>query len=230
VQSYCIGKVAGFAVSTALMSAAFGFLPANAQTTVPAAGCFIAPAKLPNADIQAFLASPPALLTRFPSGGLTLSSQVRALAGSSADALAPLLALAKQGSPSQAAAIGAGLARVARSCVSADPQYVAQIQADIADIKLADLETAFTAGLNETQTAAIGGGAGGGGGAAAGGASAIGGGGASNGGASTAADGSSSTPTTVQTFSLRSRTATGTTTSTTTTIIREISCSTPTCS
>lgn len=222
MRSYNVGKVAGIAASAALISMVFGLCPANAQTSVPAAGCFVEPAKLPNSDIQAFLASPQALLTQYPSGGLTLSSQVRALAGSSADALGPLLTLAKQSSPSQAAAIGAGLARVARSCVSVDPEYVAQIQADIADLKLADLETAFTAGLNETQTAALGGGAGGGG-AAAGGASAIGGGGASAGGASAAGDGSSSTPTTVQTFSLRSRAST-------TTIIREISCSNPTCS
>lgn len=213
-----IKNITKIAAAGAIVSAVFGVAGASAQTTAPAAGCFVEPAKMPNADIQAFLDAPDALLTQFPSGGLTLSSQVRSLAGSSADALAPLLALSRQASPSQAAAIGAGLARVARSCVAADPEYVAQIQAEIADVEVAGLETAFTAGLNETQTAALGGGAGGGGAAAGGGASAIGGGGASNGGTSTAGDGSSSTPTTVQTFSLRNVTYTG-----------EISCSNPNC-
>lgn len=212
-----INNITKVAAAGAIISVVFGVAGASAQTNAPAAGCFVEPAKLPNADIQAFLDAPDALLTQFPSGGLTLSSQVRSLAGSSADALAPLLTLAKQASPSQAAAIGAGLARVARSCVAADPEYVAQIQAAIADVEVAGLETAFTSGLNETQTAALGGGAGGGA-AAAGGASAIGGGGASDGGAGTSGDGSTSTPTTVQTFSLRNVTYNG-----------EISCSTPNC-
>ncbi|MGA1830101.1 MULTISPECIES: hypothetical protein [Rhizobium] len=212
-----INNITKVAAAGAIISAVFGIAGASAQTSAPAAGCFVEPAKLPNADIQAFLDAPDALLTQFPSGGLTLSSQVRSLAGSSADALAPLLALAKQASPSQAAAIGAGLARVARSCVAADPEYVAQIQAAIADVEVAGLETAFTSGLNETQTAALGGGAGGGA-AAAGGASAIGGGGASDGGAGTSGDGSTSTPTSVQTFSLRNVTYSG-----------DISCSTPNC-
>lgn len=212
-----INSITKVAAAGAIISAVFGIAGASAQTSAPAAGCFVEPAKLPNADIQAFLDAPDALLTQFPSGGLTLSSQVRSLAGSSADALAPLLALAKQASPSQAAAIGAGLARVARSCVAADPEYVAQIQAAIADVEVAGLETAFTSGLNETQTAALGGGAAGGA-AAAGGASAIGGGGTSDGGAGTSGDGSTSTPTSVQTFSLRNVTYSG-----------DISCSTPNC-
>ncbi len=211
-----IKNITKIAAAGAIISAVFAVAGASAQTSAPAAGCFVEPAKMPNADIQAFLDAPDALLTQFPSGGLTLSSQVRALAGSSADALGPLLTLASQASSSQAAAIGAGLARVARSCVAADPEYVAQIQAAIADVEVAGLETAFTAGLNETQTAALGGGAGGG--AAAAGASAIGGGGASDGGTSTAGDGSTSTPTTIQTFSLRNVTYSG-----------EISCSNPNC-
>lgn len=212
-----IQNITRIAAAGAIISAILSVAGANAQTTAPAAGCFVEPAKMPNSDIQAFLDAPEALLTQFPSGGLTLSSQVRSLAGSSSDALAPLLALARQASPSQTAAIGAGLARVARSCVAADPEYVAQIQAEIAGVELAGLETAFTSGLNETQTAALGVGAGGGA-ATAGGAAGIGGGGASDGGAGTAGDGSASTPTTVQTFSLRNVTYNG-----------EISCSNPNC-
>lgn len=226
MRACCIKSITKIVVAGAMISAVFGGSGASAQTPAPAAGCFVAPAKMPNADIQAFLDAPDALLAQFPSGGFTLSSQVRSLVGSSADALAPLMALAKQASPSQAAAIGAGLARVARSCVAVDPEYVAQIQAEIAEVEVAGLETAFTAGLNETQTAALGGGAAA---AAGGGASAIGGGGASDGGAGTAGDGSSSTPTTVQTFSTRSSSSFFSNGSSTTTIIREISCSNPRC-
>ncbi|MEV4609860.1 hypothetical protein MRBLMR1_004960 [Neorhizobium sp. LMR1-1-1.1] len=222
-----IENITKIAAAGAIISVVFGVASASGQTTAPAAGCFVEPAKMPNTDIQSFLDAPEALLTQFPSGGLTLSSQVRSLAGSSADTLAPLMALAKQASSSQAAAIGAGLARVARSCVAIDPEYVAQIQAQIADVEVAGLETAFTSGLNETQTAALG--AGGGAAAAGGGASAIGGGGASDGGAGTAGDGSSSTATSVQTFSTRSSSSYFSNGSSTTTIIREISCSNPNC-
>lgn len=217
-------RVTGAVGVGALLAGMLFVTPASAQSAVPTAGCFVEPAKMPNSDIQAFLGSPETLLTQFPSGGLTLSSQVRSLAGSSADALQPLMALASRATPAQAAAIGGGLARVARACVATDPEYVATIQAEVASAELSGLETAFTAGLNETQTAAVGAG----GSAAAGpAASAIGGGGTPGGGVNGNGDGSESTATSVQTFSTRSGSSYFSNGSV---ITREISCSNPNCS
>ena len=174
---------------------------ASAQTPSPAAGCFVSPARLADADIAAFLASPDALLTQFASGGLPLANQARALAGSSADTLAPLVALATRGNQTQAAAIGAGLARAARACAATNPQYAAQIQDAVAGSDNQALETAFLAGGNETQTAALGGVAGGGS-AVTGGAGAIGGGGTPGGGANGTGGGASSVASGTSSFSV----------------------------
>ncbi len=181
-------KIAGILVVGTAMSGAISLSGANAQTTTPpAAGCFVAPARMSDADIGAFVAAPDALLAQYSSGGLPLSNQARSLAGSSADTLAPLIALAGKANANQAAAIGAGLARAARACSAVNPDYAAAIQDAVAGSDIQALETAFLAGGNETQTAALGGALGGGGSPTTGGAGAIGGGGASGGGSNGAA-------------------------------------------
>lgn len=189
MKTRTIAKVSGIVLLGAVASGFVGLSAANAQTATPASGCFVSPAKLSDAEISAFLSSPQSLLTQFASGGLPLANQVRALAGSSADALAPIMALAANANPSQAAAIGAGLARAARACATANPEYAAQIQDAVAATGNRALETAFLAGGNDTQTAALGGLAGGGSPTAAG----IGGGGTPGGGANGSADGTNST-------------------------------------
>ncbi|WP_205421293.1 hypothetical protein [Rhizobium terrae] len=198
-----VKKIAGVVVAGTVMSGAIGLSNANAQATAPAAGCFVSPARMADAEIAAFLASPDGLLTQFSSGGLPLSNQARSLAGSSADTLAPLLALAGRGNAAQAAAIGAGLGRAARACAAINPQYASQIQDAVAASGNQALETAFLAGGNDTQTAALGGGALGGGGSATtgGGAAAIGGGGTPGGGTNGAAGGAASTGSGTSSFS-----------------------------
>jgi hypothetical protein len=185
-----ISNISSIAFAAALVSSVTVLSSAHAQSSSPSAGCFVAPAKMSDADIGAFLTAPDNLLAQFASGGLPLSNQARSLAGSSADALSPLIALAAKANPGQAAAIGAGLARAARACATVNPEYASRIQDAIADSGNKALETAFLAGNNETQTAALGG-ALGGGGSATGGAGAIGGGGTpgggTNGGAGTTA-------------------------------------------
>lgn len=177
-----VTKIAGILLAASVMSGAFGLSVAEAQTAVPAEGCFVDPARMPEAEISAFLASPDSLLAQFASGGLPLSNQARSLAGSSADALPVLIALAAKANASQSAAIGAGLARAARACAGVNADYAAMIQDAVAGSENRALETAFLAGGNETQTAAIGGGLSGGGSATTGGAGAIGGGGSPGGG------------------------------------------------
>ena len=193
----------GKIVCSIVGSAILGVLAASevsAQAAPPAAGCFVLPARLSDAEISSFLASPDGLLTQFSSGGLPLSNQVRALAGSSTDTLSRLVALASRASAGQAAAIGAGLARAARACAAVNPQYAAQIQDAVAGAGNQALETAFLAAGNETQTAALGGPTAGG--SAVTGAGAIGGGGTPGGGTNGAAGGASSVGSGVANFSV----------------------------
>jgi hypothetical protein len=187
-----ISNIASIAFVTALFSGVAGVSPVQAQTVSPTAGCFVAPARMSDAEISAFLAAPDSLLTQFSSGGLPLSNQARSLVGSSADALSPLIAVAAKANPGQAAAIGAGLARAARACATVNPEYASRIQDAIADSGNKALETAFLAANSETQTAALGG-ALGGGGSATGGAGAIGGGGTPGGGSNGSAGTTAST-------------------------------------
>ena len=148
-----------------------------------ASACFVAPAKLSDDKVAAFMASPSAILTTYAAGGLPMANEVRALAGSSADTLDALIALVSQASSPQKAAIGAGLARAAKACAGVSPDYAALIQEKIAGVNSPELVTAFLSASNDVQTAALGGGATGG---AAGGA----GGGAGGLGGSAGADGS----------------------------------------
>jgi hypothetical protein len=167
-------------IATAVLGFAFsgyGVSPVYSQTT-PSAGCFLSPAKLGDGDVARFVAAPTSLLSEYSQGGLPMSSRVRALAGSSADTLAPILGLVPSANDPQIAAIGSGLARAAAACASADLPYATRIQEEVALLGNAALETAFLAGADEIQTAAIGGA----GGAAGGGVGGIGGGGVAGGG------------------------------------------------
>ena len=158
MPKFFISNIAGIALVTALVSGIADLSSAHAQSALPTAGCFVAPARMSDAEISAFLAAPESLLSQFSSGGLPLSNQARSLAGSSADALSPLIAIAAKANAGQAAAIGAGLARAARACATVNPEYASRIQDAIADSGNRALETAFLAANSETQTASLGGG------------------------------------------------------------------------
>ena len=141
--------------------------PAHAQS---AATCFQSPAKLSDDAVQSFLTNPSALLTENPTGGLALSSRVRALAGSSSATLDPIKAQVAAANSAQKSAIGSGLARAARACAPVQPEYAALIQQMVAELNSPEVTAAFLAASNEVQTAALGGagaatGGGGGGGA-----------------------------------------------------------------
>lgn len=177
----------------------------GARASTAETACFTGPAKLGDGEVQAFLASPSALLSEFPGGGLPLSTRVRSLAGSDAATLAPIAGLVSTATPAQVSAIGSGLARVARACQIANPEYAATIQELVASLDNDGLEVAFEAASQEVQTAAVGtgGGAAGGAGGAGG---AIGGGGTAGGGSagSSAGGGTSSTGNSSGTFSVGS--------------------------
>jgi hypothetical protein len=127
--------------------------------------CFSEPAKLSDQDVQAFLANPQTLLQSFSGGGLAMSSRVRALAGSSGTTLSPIILLASvpqanadRTAPSndQVSALGSGLGRAARSCVSVNPEYAVRIQQEVIASENEALIVAFRAANAELPTAALG--------------------------------------------------------------------------
>ena len=97
-----------------------------------------------------------------------MATSVRSLAGSSADALDPILSLVGSANPQQVAAIGAGLARTTRACTATNLPYATQIQEKVALLNNEALTTAYLAALNDIQTAALGAAGAGGAGAAGG--------------------------------------------------------------
>lgn len=182
-------------------------LPAYAQTpdTKPAINgtFFVAPAKMADEEVKAFLGSPDSLLEEFLTGGLPLSTRVRSLAGSSPETLDPIVALVPKANTQQMVAIGAGLARAARALATINPEYAALIQEKIATLNNPGLNVAFASALGEIQTAALGGGGAGAGAGA--GAAGIGGGGVAGGG-SAGTNGDEAIATSAETFNGRSST------------------------
>lgn len=147
-----------------------GFSAGVHAQDAPSGSCFVAPAKLPDADVQAFLSNPQSLLQQYAVGGMAMQMRVRALAGSNPATLAALISLASPTSDGQAqvAAIGGGLGRAARACVVADPVYAGTIQRSVLESNNQPLIDAFNGANAEAPTAALGGA--GGAGAGAGGA------------------------------------------------------------
>ncbi|WP_197496407.1 sugar transporter [Rhizobium sp. WYCCWR10014] len=134
---------------------------AGMNSSAFAAAC-LGPANLSSVDVSGFTASPAVLLDM--SDPLVLSSRVRALVGSSNDALSPVIEQAKKASVAQMAAIGSGLGRAANSCQVTDPQFKLAIEKAVAeaasaDPNLAPLLAAFAKVLAEGGTAALGPGA-----------------------------------------------------------------------
>ncbi|MBC2805155.1 sugar transporter [Rhizobium ruizarguesonis] len=134
---------------------------AGMNSSAFAAAC-LGPASLTSVDISGFSANPAVLLDM--SDPLVLSSRVRALVGSSNDALSLVIEQAKKASAAQMAAIGSGLARAANSCQVPDPQFKLAIEKAVADAAIADpnlapLLAAFAKVLAEGGTAALGPGA-----------------------------------------------------------------------
>lgn len=110
-------------------------------------------------DINGFTANPAALLDM--SDPLVLSSSVRALVGSSNDALSLVIEQAEKADAAQMAAIGSGLGRAANSCQVTDPLFKLAIEKAVAeaastDPNLVPLLAAFAKVLAEGGTAALG--------------------------------------------------------------------------
>lgn len=176
------------------VTATVAFAQEAPQTAAPRVG---GPSRLGAAEVQAFLSAPDTLLgaTITPA---TLSLQVRGLAISSEETLAPLLALVSSANNEQIGSIASGLARAVRVLsASTDPTdlaLAARIQEESAKVTNTVFQAAFASATGEVETAALGGGAAGGG-AGAGGAGALGGTGSASGTAG-GGTGGGATPTT----------------------------------
>lgn len=172
------------------VTATVAFAQEAPQTAAPRVG---GPSRLGAAEVQAFLSAPDTLLgaTITPA---TLSLQVRGLAISSEETLAPLLALVSSANNEQIGSIASGLARAVRVLsASTDPTdlaLAARIQEESAKVTNTVFQAAFASATGEVETAALGGG-----GAGAGGAGALGGTGSASGTAG-GGTGGGATPTT----------------------------------
>ncbi|MBO3762229.1 hypothetical protein [Ciceribacter sp. L1K22] len=144
---------AGAALLLATISSSFTATFAFAQA---GGACFQGPARMNDEAISAFTGNPAALLSDNPTGGLRMSSEVRALVGSSEATLDLLLSTVPQANADQKAAMGTGLARAARACAPVNPEYAGLIQQKVAELNSPELLTAFLAASNEVQTAALG--------------------------------------------------------------------------
>ena len=167
-MTFGLRRLATVALSGVLLIAA---VPATmAQVTAEAtpvpdfgSACLVAPARLSDAEIQAFLGAPEALLAANPAGGLPLANSVRALAASSSVAFEVLVAALSSANADQSAAIGAGLARAVNACQAINAEYGDEISLLVAGLDNEDLITAFGAALNQVEPGAIDGGVGAGG-------------------------------------------------------------------
>ena len=115
-------------------------------------------AKLSPAAIAEFKANPLALLTTYASAGLPLTTEVRSLVLTDPSLIDDLITAAKSGSDAQKAAIGAGLAQASRILARSNPQTADDDPAEGRASGLLPLITAFIAGSNGVETAAVGGG------------------------------------------------------------------------
>jgi hypothetical protein len=154
-------------VTLLLVGGSWAAAPAATDATTPAAStrapltdlgvsCLVAPTKLADDVITAFLAQPQMLLSRHPNGGLALSDEVRGLAASSSATLSAILALVPGASGKQQAAIGAGLARSIQACQINQLDYATRIQNEVGALNNTALLTGFTGALGGERVGSIG--------------------------------------------------------------------------
>lgn len=145
-------------VTIALKSALAGAAVLAAAIASPAfaASCVQGPAKMSDAALKSFSASPADLLTANMFGGLALSNAVRQLVASDSDTLDAVMKLVSSSNSTQAAAIAAGLARAVQACATVDPAYADRIQKAVASLNNPSFLTAFTSSSDQIRTAAIG--------------------------------------------------------------------------
>jgi hypothetical protein len=114
------------------------------------AACYPAGSKLANAQIDAFVKNPGALLAAYEYGGGGLVAAVRDLVASDSATLPVVIQLLKSANPQQRASIGTGLGFAAQICLVPEQAYAGQIQAALAETADTVALTAFVATAGQT--------------------------------------------------------------------------------
>jgi hypothetical protein len=153
-----------------MLSSRLGILVSALLLGGPAYAACVTPAPVSSENIARFQESPASLLTANPTGGPAMIAQVRDLASSDVGTIRALTALAASANPSQASAIGTGLAQAAGFCVRSDAEAARAIQVAVIQSPDSRIASAFRAVAGDLQTFAVGGGGGAGGGGGSGGA------------------------------------------------------------
>lgn len=159
---------------------------------VSAAPAFAACAALP---AGAPVVSPGDLLSRFPSGGGGMVSEVRNMVATNPSSVDGIPAILASATPAQKEALGAGLGQAAGLCLTRDRNALDAINKVVLAMNNSEVTTAFQTVTGDRQTAATGGGGGGGAGGGGGG-----GGGTGVSGSSTAGGTSPVIPTSTSSF------------------------------
>ena len=125
---------------------ALGIVLGNAAS----AACYPESSKLANAQIDAFVKNPDALLAAYEYGGGGLVAAVRDLVASDSATLPVVIQLLKSANPQQRTSIGTGLGVAAQICLVPEQAYAGQIQAALAETADIVALTAFVAAAGQT--------------------------------------------------------------------------------
>jgi len=140
-------------VSAGLLFA--GFVLSASGSAALAASCFATPSTQVNADVSDVVREPSTLLNTFPKAGVSMTSQVRLLVGTSADTIDPILSLLPNASSKQKSAIGAGFARAVAVCEDKNPEYATLIRDKVKAANSPELQVAFLAASSEVNLASL---------------------------------------------------------------------------
>lgn len=120
------------------------------------AACVSPTAGAPQSAVDRVLASPSALLERFPEGQGGLIAEIRNVVATNPTALAPIAGLIKSANADQRRAIGAGLGQAAAMCARSEPETGRRIQEAILAADSREVSLAFQAVVGDRPTAAVG--------------------------------------------------------------------------
>lgn len=131
-----------------------GILTSIMNSSALADGCMMTPVKLPGEAVDSFKQAPRQLLSRNPTGGPALSSEVRRLAASDIETVAPIIDLSKGATPEHIVGLAIGLAQAAAICAKNNPRLADEIKKLVTDSGIKALSAAYSA---ESSLVALGG-------------------------------------------------------------------------
>ena len=137
------------AAATGVASFFVAYGVASAACVSPASGAS-------QASIDRLMASPAALLERFPEGQGALVSEVRNYVATNFSTLGPIAGLIPSANADQRRSIGAGLGQAAAMCARSEPETARRIQEAILAADSREVSLAFQGVVGDRPTAAVG--------------------------------------------------------------------------